>query len=93
MNDEDKVYTLDEHCERLLKVLELPHPCCCCPASSDFKGDNTDFCDWEGNQCVVCHEFVGIDFYPIQFQCPCTVLGKFECIKRTWINLEKEGYI
>ena len=54
-------YTTDEHCERLLRMLELKHPCSCCPASTDFRGDNHDFDNWEGNQCTVCREFVGID--------------------------------
>ena len=88
----NKLYTLNEHCQRILKMFERSKPCDCCPASSDFADYNKDFADWEGNQCVVCREFVDVD-RPGAWSCPCIILGKDEAIKRTWINLEEKGYI
>ena len=87
-----KPYILDEHCPRLLKMLERAFPCGCCPASSDFEGHNNNFTEWENDQCDVCREFVNINI-PDAWTCPCLLLGKHECIKRTWIALEEKGYI
>ena len=92
-----ELFVLDDNNEELITfgfgvISALWYACKATIASSDFAGENNDFADWEGNQCVICREFVGADS-PGAWSCPCIILGKDEAIKRTWINLEEKGYI
>ena len=78
-------YSEKDHAENLLKLLELNNPCSLCSVTQmQYFIGSTSYCS-------MCRSFVGLN--TIYNSCPCTVLGKKESIKRTWIALEGKGYI
>ena len=89
-------YTEKIHAQRLLKMLNKKDPCGWCPAHGRFgqfyiAGSPSEM--WEiddgPDPCRVCRRFVS----RLRSGCPCNYFGKKEAIKRTWLALERKGYI
>jgi len=78
-----KKYTEKIHASRLLKMLESENPC-----SWEVCPNNQGECN--NSICVMCKKFIGCYAH---FKCPCYELGKQEAIKRTWLALQRKGYI
>ena len=68
------------HARRLLRLLSKENPCMGCPVPKLTSLD----------ECLICREFIDI---PEEHACPCGILGREEAIKRTWLALEKRGYL
>ena len=84
-------YTEKIHAERTMKMFEKEDPCMLCPAGKRYQTGWEEYAEfmWSdaSSPCGICQEFVNTD------GCPCITLGEREAIKRTWIVLEKKGYI
>ncbi|KKK64779.1 hypothetical protein LCGC14_2980740 [marine sediment metagenome] len=90
-----RVYTEKIHAQRLLGMLKRKEPCGWCPAQRGygrFKKAGNPRELWvfsaDSHPCKVCRTFINITH-----SCPCRKLPKGEAIKRTWIALEKKGYL
>jgi hypothetical protein len=88
-----------EHVEALLEMLSRRAPCRWCPGVIAEKNNQHNLALRSSAYCVeTCHRFIetgvtsisSASLYEIH---PCTVLGSFEAIKRTWLALEEKGYI
>lgn len=102
-----KTYTEKLHAQYLIRLLENPDACEHCPATvfEQTHGDPHRYDPmssiWENYEdvCDICIGFVGYDrtslpMPPAIFAiCPCWQLGQREAVKRSWIALEKKGYI
>jgi len=90
-------YTEKIHAERLIKMMERPNPCICCPAAPYYNGSKSVDELWANQEpCSICCEFLKYDWWwysPFSAICPCSHLGKETAIKRTWITLEEKGYL
>jgi hypothetical protein len=85
-------YTVKVHAQRLLKMLNRPNPCLCCPAQRKLAigGYARDLWNQNSRPCTICRAFVGIK----KGMCPCFHFSdKAEAIKRTWLALEEGGWI
>jgi len=92
------VYTLKDHAETLLGLLSsAPGPCPYCIAMlwvTNLK--NSQYEDiWKPTcaVCDMCRGFVGIEKSSHEIICPCSILGKKESVKRSWIALDEGGYL
>jgi hypothetical protein len=88
-----QIYTEKVHAQKMLKILSQENPCKCCPRFSgkfDYLKDRHSYSYNSDETCYICRPFVGL--HPDDL-CPCDELGKQEAIKRTWITLEKKGYV
>jgi len=98
-----KEYTEKTHGERVKRMLEKKEPCLCCPARTGkmlFTGSKplgiAGFKHpWYGTEeikeeiCVICRDFIGMKVN----SCPCHQYGKKIALKKTWLALERKGYI
>jgi len=82
------------HAERLLKMLERRNLCLSCPTLKGFIGSETLECAKENGvvsqeTCIICRGFINLT----GSNCPCRALGSKEAAKRTWLALERKGYL
>ena len=82
---------IDEHAARLLTILDNRYPCTYCPWFDRVYFKGRDF----SSHCEICHNFIGITFIEDEKprKHPCDILGPEEAIKRTWLELERRGYL
>ena len=95
-------YTLKLHKHRLRLMLKRDNICELCPGRKGFNGQIDVWigdergrigriylrawrCDTAKGPCIICQDFVGVEN-----QCPCTLLGKEEALKRTLLKLEED---
>ena len=88
-----KEYTEAIHAERLLKILKKD-TCNKCPATKYFNDGGHPGRLYK-NTCEICQKFVGLKYRPesIFNICPCKRLGKERAIEKSWLVLEKKGYL
>lgn len=102
--DPRPVYTVREHVKNLLAILESGDPCGKCPAAPGFNARRSPTAKYYSrrhtasytvhNACIVCSIFVGLPGYSTYGPlCPCKRLGHEEAIKRTWLALERKGFL
>lgn len=90
-------YTEKVHAKRLIKMLEKPEPCNCCPAQLNFK-INTGFISgvvgygWGSyDACRVCKAFIGLS--PNSQGCPCYRMDRERALELTREALKEKGYL
>lgn len=103
-----EIYTEKEHARHLIKVLEYIDTCNECVATFGYRNNpaiygftlRTKFRGlWDNptEVCKICTQFVGynVDTRPVNIGswCPCHQLGAEEALKKSWIALEKKGYL
>ena len=88
-------YTEAIHAERLIKILNKKDTCNKCPATKRFSSRGYPSKLYFNNPCTICQKFVGLKFRYgwIEKKCPCNRLGEDKAIKKSWIALEKKGYV
>ena len=90
-----KEYTEKLHAERLIKILNKEDTCNKCPATRYFNDGGFPGKLYKNLPCEVCQEFVGLKLNKNKFKysCPCHRLGKERAIEKSWLALEKKGYL
>ena len=90
-------YTEKIHAERLIKILNKKGTCNKCPATKRFRtiGARPSL-----EACFVCMKFIGMKFKKEERMkmfspnhCPCIKYGEKLAIKKSWLALEKNGYL
>ena len=92
-------YTRKIHAEYLIKILERSDTCNLCPFS-EWKEENqynyltchSSTTKAKKGQEYICRSFINVAGSQNNV-CPCRILGPEEAAKRSWIALEKWGYI
>ena len=91
-----KEYTEKLHAERLIKILNKKDTCNRCPATKWFRGtSNAAEQGYINKPCEICQKFVGLKLNKDRYKhsCPCYRLSKERAIEKSWLALEKRGYL
>lgn len=92
-------YTEKLHAQGLLLIFSEDISCLKCPKTWIARKIGTDFqhcltSNMAPTYCAtICNKFIGLKVPKKKPICPCNRLGPAKATKKTWLALEKKGYL